>query len=249
MLACERWTLTHSSGWAAVLVGLALLLELELGMGLGLEAMNASSEAETVAEGEVWDDDGADGEDEPVWDGDPVGELDEPVGELDVDADAAGELEPEAEPEPEPEPDGDGGTGVLLGVLVGSVPEDAGDDAGAVGETELEELEEGEGDGDGDFDGLGVGVGVGVDVAAAGSTSHLVSVLAPALVEVLGLAEAASAVIVLACAAPGQPASTPKVRDAPATVLSTAARACARRMKTALSPLLVEVTACSSWGS
>ena len=92
MLACERWTLTHSSGWAAVLVGLALLLGLELGLGLelalllglglelalllglglglGLEAMNASSEAETVAEGEVWDDDGeddgADGEDEPV---------------------------------------------------------------------------------------------------------------------------------------------------------------------------------------
>jgi hypothetical protein len=70
MLACERWTLTHSSGWAAVLVGLALLLELELGLGLGLEAMNASSEAETGAEGEVWDDDGeddgADGEDEPV---------------------------------------------------------------------------------------------------------------------------------------------------------------------------------------
>src|SRR5512140_337336 len=103
MLACERWTLTHSSGWAAVLVGLALLvglllglepglglepepeleLELELGLGLGLEAMNASSEAETGAEGEVWDDDGeddgADGEDEPVWDGDPVGELGEPV--------------------------------------------------------------------------------------------------------------------------------------------------------------------------
>ena len=37
MLACERWTLTHSSGWAAVLVGLALLLGLELGLGLGLE--------------------------------------------------------------------------------------------------------------------------------------------------------------------------------------------------------------------
>ncbi len=190
----------------------------------------------------------ADGEDEPVRDGDPVGELDEPVGELDVGADAAGELEPEAEPEPEP--DGDGGTGVLLGLLVGSVLEDAGDDAGAVGEAEPEELEEGDGDGDGDVDdGLGVGVGVGVDVAAAGSTSHLVSVLASALVEVLGLAETASAVIVPACAAPGQPASTPKVRDTPATMLSTAARACARRMKTALSPLLVEVTACSSCGS
>ena len=154
---------------------------------------------------------------------------------------ADGELEPEAEPEPEPD-----GDGVLLGVLVGLVPDDAGDDAGAVGEAEPEELEEGEGDGD---DGLGVGVGVGVDVAAAGSTSHLVSVFAPALVEVLGLAEAASAFIVAACAAPGQPASTPRVRDPPATVLSTAARACARRMKTALSPLLVEVTACSLWGS
>jgi hypothetical protein len=137
----------------------------------------------------------------------------------------------------------------LLGVLVGSVPDDAGDDAGAVGEAELEEPEEGEGDGDGDWDdGLGVGVGVGVD-ATAGSTSHLVSVLGSALVEVLGLAETASAFIVPARAAPGQPASTPKVRDAPATMLSTAARACARRMKTALSPLLVEVTACSSWGS
>ena len=137
-------------------------------------------------------------------------------------------------------------TASLLGVLVGLVPDDAGDDAGAVGEAEPEELEEGEGDGD---DGLGVGVGVGVDVAAAGSTSHLVSVFAPALVEVLGLAEAASAFIVPACAAPGQPTSTPRVRDPPATVLSTAARACARRMKTALSPLLVEVTACSLWGS
>ena len=256
MLACERWTVTHSSGWAAVLVGLALLLGLELEPGLELEAMNASSEAETVAEGEVWDDDGADGEDEPVWDGDPVGELDEPVGELDApvgelgvdvgadaDADADGELEPEAEPEPEPD-----GDGVLLGVLVGLVPDDAGDDAGAVGEAEPEELEEGEGDGEFD-DGLGVGVGVGVDVAAAGSTSHLVSVLGPALVEVLVLAEAASAFIVPARAAPGQPASTPKVRDAPATMLSTAARACVRRMKTALSPLLVEVTAGSVWGS
>ena len=87
-------------------------------------------------------------------------------------------------------------------MLVGLVPDDAGDDAGAVGEAEPEELEEGEGDGD---DGLGVGVGVGVDVAAAGTTSHLVSVFAPALVEVLGLAEAASAFIVPACAAPGQP--------------------------------------------
>jgi len=145
---------------------------------------------------------------------------------------------------------------VLLGVLVGFVP----DDAGAVGEEEPEglgELEEGEGDGDGDFV-VGVGVGVGEDVAAAGSAWHWVSVLAPALAEVLGLAETASAfivpacaAIVPACAAPGQPASTPRVRDPPATRLSTVARTCARRMKTALSPI-IEVTGCSLcslWGS
>jgi hypothetical protein len=230
MLACERWTLTHSSGWAAVLAGLTL------------EAMNASRVAETVAEGEVRDDDG---EDEPVWDGEPVDELDEPAVELDEDADG------EPEPEPETEPDGDGD--VLLGLLVGLVP----DDAGAVGEPEPDELDEGEGDGDGESDGDGDGdvdgdvdgVGVGVDVAAAGSVSHLVSVFAPALAEVLELAETAPAFIVPARAASGQPASVPRVRDPPATRLSTAARTCARRMKTALSPLLIEVAVCSLWGS
>ena len=126
MLACERWTLTHSSGWAAVLVGLALALALP-----GLEAMNASRVAETVAEGEVWEDDGeddgADGDDELVWDGEPVAELD-----ADADADA------EAEPEPEPAGDGDDDSGVLLGELVGLVP----DDAGAVGVAEPEGLGE-----------------------------------------------------------------------------------------------------------
>jgi len=48
-----------------VLVGLALAL----GLLLGLAAMNASRVAETVAAGELCDDDG-DGE--PVWDGEPV---------------------------------------------------------------------------------------------------------------------------------------------------------------------------------
>ena len=40
MLDCERWTLTHSSGWGDVLVGLGLApvpgLELEPVLGLGL---------------------------------------------------------------------------------------------------------------------------------------------------------------------------------------------------------------------
>ena len=246
MLACERWTLTHSSGWA-VLDGLGLGLALLL----GLEAMNAVREAEIVADGEAWDDDGeawdddgeawdddgeddgADEEDELVWDG-------ELVAEPDADVDA------EPEPEPESDGDGDGDTGVVLGVLVGSVP----DDGEAVGEAEPEELEEpdGDGDGDGDFD-VGEGVGVGVAVAAAGSTSHLVSMFAAALVEALELAEAAPGFIVPARAAPGQPASMPRVRAPPATRLSTAGRTCARRMKTALSPLLFEVTVCSLWGS
>jgi hypothetical protein len=232
MLACERWTLTHSSAWV-VLVGLALALALAL--PLGLEAMNAVREAETLADGEAWDDDGeawddddADGEDELFWDGELV-------------------AEPDAAADPEPEPDDDGDAGELLGVLVGSVP----DEAGAVGEAEPEELEEPEGDGDGDGDVVvGVGVGVGVVVAAAGSTSHLVSVLAAALLEALEPAEAAKASIVPARAAPGQPASTPMARVPPATRLSAAARTCARRMKkTALSPLLFEVTVCSLWGS
>src|ERR1700746_3322716 len=114
MLACERWTLTHSSAWVE-LAGLVLALA----PPLGLEAMNAVREAETVADGEAWDDDGAawdddgaawdddgaawedggaDTEDELVWDGELVAEPDAAV---------------DPEPEPEPEPDGDGDTGVL----------------------------------------------------------------------------------------------------------------------------------------
>ena len=227
MLACERWTLTHSSGWAAGLV-LALL------PGLGLETMNASRVAEPLVAGAVWDEDG---EDEPVWDGEPAGELDEPVAELVWDGEPVAELDAgaAADDEPEPEPDGDGDTGASLGVLVGFVPEDA-EDAGALGEAEPDELEDpdGVGDGDGDFDvDVGVGVGEGEGEAAAGSTMHLVSVFVAALAEVLRLAEAAPAFIVPACAAPGQPASTPRVRDPPATRLSAAARTCVRRMKTA----------------
>ena len=93
-------------------------------------------------------------------------------------------------------------------------------------------------------------MGVGVGVAAAGSASHLVSAFAAALAEVLALGEAATtAIIVPACAEPGPFASTPRVSDPPATKPSTAARTCARRMKTALSPLLFVVTVCSLWGS
>ena len=234
MLACERWTLTQSSGWSA---GLALALLLELLPGLA--AMNASREAETVAAAELCDDD-ADAE--PVWDGEPVADV-----EADADADDG-----------EPEPGLGVGVGVALvgggdsGVLLDVLP-----DAGAVGEAEAD-VDEPEGDGDGDGVGLEVD-GCGVGVLAVGSTSHLVSVFAPADVlvlavvlaraDVLALGEAALAFTVPARAAPGQPASTPRVRKPPASRLSTAARTCARRMNIALSTLLIEVTVCSSWDS
>jgi pyruvate/2-oxoglutarate dehydrogenase complex dihydrolipoamide acyltransferase (E2) component len=248
MLACERWTLTQSSGWSAALAWLALALLLGLLSGL---AMSASREAETVAAAELCDDD-ADAE--PAWDGEPVGDVDaEPVpdGEPVADADAD-----DGDAEPEPGLgfglDGGGGAGVLLDVLP---------DAGAVREAEAD-VDEPEGDGDGDVVGLGVD-GCGVGVLAVGSTSHLVLALAVllvlavlfvlavvrALAEVLALGEAALALTVPARAAPGQPASTPRVRNPPASRLSTAARTCARRMNIALSTLLIEATVCSLWGS
>jgi hypothetical protein len=139
----------------------------------------------------------------------------------------------------------------LLGSLLGLV----------VAGGEVEELEtEGDGVGVGDFDGFGVGFGVGVDVGLgegvleAGSTWQLVSVLAPvevpALVEVRGLGEAAAslgalACAVPACAVPGRPASTPRVSKPPLSTLSavtpTCTRTCARRMRIALSPLLIRL--------
>src|SRR6185312_3228124 len=253
MLACERWTLTQSSGWSAALAWLALALL--LGLLSGLAAMNASRVAETVAAAELCDDD-ADAE--PAWDGEPVGDVGaEPVpdGEPVADADAD---DGDAEPGVGLGLDGEGGA-VLLDVLP---------DAGAVGEPEADvdepegdgeaDVDEPVGDGDGDVVGLEVD-GCGVGVLAVGSTSHLVSVLAlaalftlavvRALAEVLALGEAALALTVPARAAPGQPASTPRVRSPPASRLSTAARTCARRMNIALSTLLIEATVCSLWGS
>ena len=246
MLACERWTLTQSSGWSAALAWLALALL--LGLLSGLAAMNASRVAETVAAAELCDDD-ADAE--PAGDSEPVG---------DVDAEPVPDGEPVADAD-----DGDAEPGVGLGldgegdaVLLDVLP-----DAGAVGEAEAD-VDEPEGDGEADVD-EPEGDGCGVGVLAVGSTSHLVSVLAlaallvlavlftlavvRALAEVLALSEAALALTVPARAAPGQPASTPRVRNPPASRLSTAARTCARRMNIALSTLLIEATVYSLWDS
>jgi pyruvate/2-oxoglutarate dehydrogenase complex dihydrolipoamide acyltransferase (E2) component len=254
MLACERWTLTQSSGWSAALAWLALALL--LGLLSGFAAMSASRVAETVAAAELCDDD-ADADAEPAWDGEPVGDVDaEPVpdGEPVADADADdGDAEPGVGLGFGLELDGGGDT-VLLDVLP---------DAGAVGEAEAD-VDEPEGDGDGDVVGLEVD-GCGVGVLTVGSTSHVVSVLAlavllvlavlfvlavvRALAAVLALDEAVVALTVPARAAPGQPASTPRVRNPPASRLSTAARTCARRMNIALSTLLIEATVCSLWDS
>jgi hypothetical protein len=87
------------------------------------------------------------------------------------------------------------------------------------------------------------GVGVGEGVPDAGSTWHVVSMLA------LELDEAAASRIVPAWAAPDPPASTPRARKPPDSTLSTAARTYARRMKLALSTLLIEPTVCSWWDS
>ncbi len=213
-----------------------MLVELAdaLALGLGLAVMKASSEAETVADDEG-DPDGDEDDDELA-----DGELVPDDGELVPDGDPV----PEGEVDGEPELDGEDDAGVLVGAVLGLVL-----DAGAVGEAELDEDEdededEGDGEGVGVLVGCGVGVGVGVGVLAAGSTWHLVSVLA--LAEVPGLGEAAARSIVAAWAAPGPPASTPKIRKPPASVPSTAARTCARRMKFALSTLIIGFTVCSS---
>jgi hypothetical protein len=128
----------------------------------------------------------------------------------------------------------------LLGSLPGLVV--------AVGEAEElvgegEELE-GEGVGVADLDGFGVGVGLGEDVPEAGSIWQLVSVLALELVEVPRLCAAAPCLRVPACAVPD---STLRVRKHPPTTLSAGTRMCARRMRIAVSPLLIRVTVCSSW--
>ncbi|MGH3232241.1 MAG: hypothetical protein ACRDOH_03095, partial [Streptosporangiaceae bacterium] len=170
-----------------------------------------------MAEAEVWDDDGEpDGEPEPDREPEPDGESDG-----------------EPEPDGEPDPDGAGDAGELLGSLLGSL---LGLVVGAGDVEEVEELE-GEGVGVGDFDGfgvdvgVGVGVGVGEDVLEAGSTWQVVSVLALALAEVLGLGEAAVSLSVPARAVPGKLASTPRVRKPPASTLGAAARTCARLIK------------------
>src|ERR1700684_2485003 len=109
MLACEDWTLTQSSGWSAVDVGLALELGVEL--ALGLAAMRASREAAVVV---------------PDVDGDADAELDwGDEAELDGAA-VVDDLDGEADVDDEAESDGEGDAGRKVGLLVGALAAGAG---------------------------------------------------------------------------------------------------------------------------
>ncbi|MBV9206770.1 MAG: hypothetical protein JO037_15585 [Actinobacteria bacterium] len=124
------------------------------------------------------------------------------------------------------------------------------------------EAEEPEGDGEdvGEFDEVGVGVGVGVPegvgegVAEAGIAWQL------GLTEVAALRVTASSVSAPVCgpparAEPGRPASMPTISRTPASMLTTATRRGlttatrrgAKRIRIALSTLLVQVMRCFYW--
>jgi hypothetical protein len=123
MLDWRRWTLTHSSGWAA-----------ELALGLGVAAMRASCEAESVLDDA--DPDGAEDEDpdpDPDVEGDRSCDADGELGWAAVSL-AAGEVE---------------GGGSLLGGSLGELLLGEGEGDGD-GEGDGEGDGDGEGEGDGE---------------------------------------------------------------------------------------------------
>ena len=125
------------------------------------------------------------------------------------------------------EPDGEGeGVAPPPGLL--SVAEGLGD---GVGDGVGESVGDGEGDGDGD------GEGDGDAEAVTGSGRHCWSVL---LAVAAGLGEEA------ASAPSCRLVNTPRVRNPPVNKLSVAALTYPKRMRIALSALLVRVTVCSS---
>jgi hypothetical protein len=239
MLACERWTLTHSSGGAVVLpLAVPLALAVGLGSELGLVVMSTASAAlavlvvlavlavlvavvlavavavppVAVAVAVLGAVAVAVALAVPVVVGVPDG---------DVEADCVGEA-------------------VRLGpplTLTGGGNIPGGALAAAewltVGLLELVESDgEGDGVGDGDGDREGDGDGVGVGVLEGGRAWHTVSVLLTLSVIARGAA----------CAVP----STPRVRKLPLSKVTAATLTCAKRIKNRLSTLLVRVTVCSS---
>jgi hypothetical protein len=127
------------------------------------------------------------------------------------------------------EPDGEGeGVASLPGLL--SVAEGLGDGVG-------------DGVGEGVGDGVGEGDGDGEGEAVAGSGVHCWSVLLALLVLL-----AAAALDEEAASAPScRLVNTPRVRNPPVSKLTVAALTYPKRIRIALSALLVRVTVCSSY--
>jgi hypothetical protein len=152
----------------------------------------------------------------------------------------------EGEAAGEDEPGGESDAVVAwLGELLG-LAADTEVAGAAVGEEEVGAgVGEGDGEGVGEVDGDDVGDGVGEaegeGVLEDGSTWQLVLLFA----EVPALDAAVPGRSACACAVPGRLASTPKVRQPPVSRLSAATRPCAKRIRIALSTLLVRVTLCS----
>ena len=116
----------------------------------------------------------------------------------------------EGDPETEDNPDGDGSVvAVVLGSVVGKL---LGPPLGSA--AELEALGDGEGDGEGEGEGDGA--------LEDGSSWHLLSALAEAVV-LTSLTESARAM-------PAQAASMLTIRKPPASKLSVIARTCAKRI-------------------
>ena len=128
----------------------------------------------------------------------------------DEKTDPDGDGDPETETETEDDPDGDGSAAaVVLGSVVGKL---LGPPLGSA--AELEALGDGEGDGEGEGEGDGA--------LEDGSSWHLLSALAEAVV-LTSLTESARAM-------PAQAASMLTIRKPPASKLSVIARTCAKRI-------------------
>ena len=165
-------------------------------------------------------------EDETVAEGETtVAEGETTVAEGETEACADGDGEYGGSGVCSNEPDGEGeGVAPPPGLL--SVAEGLGDGVG-----------DGVGVGDGDGDGEGDGEGDGDGEAVAGSGWHCWSVL---LAVAAGLGEEA------ASAPSCRLVNTPRVRNPPVSKLTVAALTYPKRMRIALSALLVRVTVCSS---
>ena len=172
-----------------------------------------------------------------AWADVPDDEVADDDGTADEGAADEGAADPDGEGDPETEDDPDGDGSAVPVALGSTVDEALGSPLGSADEPEIDADGEGDGDGDGDGDGEGVGEGEADGVLEDGSSWHVVSVLAeavvvPVLAEAAGLAEAVvvASLTEPASAMPDQAASMLTIRKPPASKLSVVARTCAKRI-------------------